>query len=196
MSFTYDFIMPNDTVQFAYCIPYGYGKLLKLITGLGNAKIMPSLKSLSGLAIPVLEVTDDEVADYNKKVILITGRIHPGESNSSYVAEGMLEYLCGNEQTAKELRRSYIFYVIPMLNPDGVIAGNYRTSFFGKDLNRTFDQSRKYAFPETFHLLEFVKELKKTNKKRFCIYLDLHGHSVKKNVFMYGPDFNIQHSNY
>jgi murein tripeptide amidase MpaA len=40
-----------------------------------------------------------------------------------------------------------------MINPDGVIAGNYRTSFFGKDLNRTFDQSRKYAFPETFHLL-------------------------------------------
>lgn len=64
-----------------------------------------------------------------------------------------MEFLCGSEQTAKELRRSYIFYVIPMLNPDGVIAGNYRTSFFGKDLNRTFDQSRKYAFPETFHLL-------------------------------------------
>lgn len=86
MSFTYDFIVPNDTVQFAYCIPYGYGKLLKLVTGLGNVKIMPSLKSLSGLAVPVLEVTDDEVAEYNKKVILITGRIHPGESNSSYVA--------------------------------------------------------------------------------------------------------------
>lgn len=40
-----------------------------------------------------------------------------------------------------------------MLNPDGVIAGNYRTSLFGKDLNRTFDQSRKFAFPETFHLV-------------------------------------------
>jgi len=24
----------------------------------------------------------------------------------------------------------------------------------------------------------------------------LHGHSVKKNIFMYGPDFNIQHPNY
>ena len=33
------------------------------------------------------------------------------------------------------------------MNPDGVIAGNFRTSLFGKDLNRTFDTSRKYAFP-------------------------------------------------
>jgi hypothetical protein len=83
-----------------------------------------------------------------------------------------------------------------MLNPDGVVAGNYRTSFFGKDLNRTFDQSRKFAFPETFLLLELARELKRKHKRRFCLYIDLHGHSVKKNVFMYGPDFGIQHANY
>jgi cytosolic carboxypeptidase protein 2/3 len=83
-----------------------------------------------------------------------------------------------------------------MVNPDGVVAGNYRTSLFGKDLNRTFDQSRKYAFPETFHLVELANQLKLTHKRRFNLYLDLHGHSVKKNVFMYGPDFSIQHSNY
>jgi cytosolic carboxypeptidase protein 2/3 len=63
------------------------------------------------------------------------------------MAEGFLDYLCGNEWTAKEIRKAYIFYVLPMINPDGVVAGNYRTSLFGKDLNRTFDQSRKYAFP-------------------------------------------------
>jgi murein tripeptide amidase MpaA len=85
--------------------------------------------------------------------VIITARAHPGESNSSFVAEGMLEYLCSNDNSAKELRKWYIFYVVPMINPDGVVAGNYRTSLFGKDLNRTFDQSRKYAFPETFHLV-------------------------------------------
>lgn len=83
-----------------------------------------------------------------------------------------------------------------MLNPDGVVAGNYRTSLFGKDLNRTFDQSRKFAFPEIYHLLRFAEEVKKVHKKRFCIYLDLHGHSIKKNIFMYGPDYSLQDSNY
>jgi murein tripeptide amidase MpaA len=61
--------------------------------------------------------------------------------------------VCSQQQQAKEFRKQFIAYVVPMLNPDGVVAGNYRTSLFGKDLNRTFNQSRKYAFPETFHLL-------------------------------------------
>lgn len=34
------------------------------------------------------------------------------------------------------------------------------------------------------------------HKKRFNFYFDLHGHSVKKNVFMYGPECSIQHVNY
>ena len=49
--------------------------------------------------------------------------------------------------------KRFHFYIVPMLNPDGVVAGNYRTSLFGKDLNRTFNQSRKYAFPESFCLV-------------------------------------------
>lgn len=30
------------------------------------------------------------------------------------------------------------FVIIPMMNPDGVVAGNFRTSLLGKDLNRLF----------------------------------------------------------
>ena len=126
----------------------------------------------------------------------MAGRIHPGESNSSHVAEGLLEFLTSNEPVVREARKMYIFYIVPMINPDGVVAGNYRTSLFGRDLNRTFHQSRKYAFPETYQLLEMATELKTRHKKRFCLFVDLHGHSVKKNIFMYGPEFSIQHGMY
>jgi len=34
------------------------------------------------------------------------------------------------------LREKFIFYIIPMLNPDGVINGNYRCAISGYDLNR------------------------------------------------------------
>jgi cytosolic carboxypeptidase protein 2/3 len=51
---------------------------------------MAPLKSLSGLAIPVLKITNDDRDEASKKVVLVTARIHPGESNSSYVAEGFL----------------------------------------------------------------------------------------------------------
>lgn len=59
MSFAYDFIMTNDTVQFAYCIPYTYSRLIKFISSINNIKILPSFKSLSGLPIPVLEITNE-----------------------------------------------------------------------------------------------------------------------------------------
>jgi len=32
------------------------------------------------------------------------------------------------------------FKIVPMINVDGVIGGNYRTSFIGKDLNRLYLQ--------------------------------------------------------
>lgn len=41
-----------------------------------------------------------------------------------------------HNKDAIELRKKYIFKIIPMTNPDGVIIGNYRTSLSGNDLNR------------------------------------------------------------
>lgn len=146
--------------------------------------------------MPILQLSDFNEPVENKKVVLVTARIHPGESNSSYVCEGLIKAIASDESRFKELRKKYHFYIIPMLNPDGVVAGNYRTSLFGKDLNRTFNQSRKYAFPEIFHLIDYTKKLKKEHKQRLSIYLDLHGHSVKKNVFFYGPDYNLAHTYY
>lgn len=58
MSFSYEFVTPRDTVHFAYCIPYTYSRLLKLLTQLSNFKQLPPFRSLSGLAIPVLEITN------------------------------------------------------------------------------------------------------------------------------------------
>jgi hypothetical protein len=38
------------------------------------------------------------------------------------------------------LRESLVFKIVPMLNPDGVIVGNNRASFTGKDMNRCYNQ--------------------------------------------------------
>jgi len=32
-----------------------------------------------------------------RPAIILTSRVHPGESNSSYITEGIIEYLIGNE---------------------------------------------------------------------------------------------------
>lgn len=64
----------------------------------------------------------------NKKerIVFISARVHPGESPSSHVLKGLLDFLLSNDKKAKRLRSLYVFKIVPMLNPDGVCLGNYR----------------------------------------------------------------------
>ena len=78
--------------------------------------------------------SQDAIAD--RKCVVVSSRVHPGESNSSFIMEGFLEFIVSNEKEARVLRDVYVFKVVPMLNPDGVIVGNYRCSLSGLDLNR------------------------------------------------------------
>lgn len=78
------------------------------------------------------------------------------------------------------------FYIVPMMNPDGVVVGNYRTSFSGRDLNRKFDEIGKFLYPEINGLVDLVKKLKKQRQK-IDFFFDFHSHSSKKNLFCYGP---------
>ena len=57
---------------------------------------------------------------------MIIARQHPGETVASFVMEGALKFLVGNSKEATILRQRYIFKIIPMVNPDGVIYGNFR----------------------------------------------------------------------
>jgi hypothetical protein len=40
------------------------------------------------------------------------------------------------------------FKIVPMINVDGVMVGNYRTSFIGKDLNRLYSQNPRKSNQE------------------------------------------------
>jgi murein tripeptide amidase MpaA len=71
-----------------------------------------------------------------------------------------------------------------MLNPDGVIKGNYRFSGYGCDLNRKWRNCKPNQQPEVYLMREFLRTLKEEKKVR--MYIDMHGHSRKKNVFFYG----------
>ena len=71
-----------------------------------------------------------------KKYVIVCARVHPGESNASFIMEGFLKFITSSNPQAVELRRKIVFKVVPMTNPDGVLAGNYRTSIAGNDLNR------------------------------------------------------------
>lgn len=49
-----------------------------------------------------------------------------------------------------------MFKIVPMLNPDGVAIGNYRTGLSGKDFNREYRAPDKVLFPEVYHFKKLV----------------------------------------
>ena len=110
--------------------------------------------------------------------------------------EGFIKFICGNSKEAQNLRKKVIFKIIPMLNPDGVVLGNYRTGLSGKDFNREFLSPDPKIFPEVHAIKKLVSENKEVFKDNLQLFLDFHGHSVKKNVFAYGPEYPIIHKYY
>lgn len=127
--------------------------------------------------------------------MVLTARVHPGETNSSWMMKGLLDYLTSNAPDAKVvlisiklfcctemsdlictncclisiitlilvfysqlLRDAFIFKIVPMLNPDGVIVGNYRCSLAGRDLNRNYKTVLKDSFPPIWHVRNMVRK--------------------------------------
>jgi len=77
-----------------------------------------------------------------------------------------------------------------MLNIDGVIFGNFRTGLVGKDLNRCFKEHDDLnLYPEIKYVIELASDLKKTFNDNMIGFYDFHGHSQKRNVFCYGPQY-------
>ncbi|XP_041852156.1 cytosolic carboxypeptidase 2 [Melanotaenia boesemani] len=194
LTWTFQFPYDSDTCYLAHCYPYTYSRLQRYLRRISSNPAVASYcqvrvlcHSLAGNAVYVVTITSKAVGrqeSRNKKAVVVTARVHPGETNGSWVMEGLLDFLLGDSDDAQLLRDNFVFKVVPMLNPDGVVVGNYRCSLAGRDLNRNYKTLLRDSFPCVWHTRNMVERL--VVEKDVVLYCDFHGHNRKNNAFMYG----------
>ncbi|XP_061679258.1 cytosolic carboxypeptidase 4 isoform X2 [Syngnathoides biaculeatus] len=201
LTFTITFKYKEDVCYLAYHYPYTYSALrahLNLLhRSVASSKVFFRQQiicpTLSGNSCPVVTITacppskcDKDLHQLGKRpCIVLTSRVHPGESNASWVMKGTLEFLCSNDPIAQALRETFVFKIIPMLNPDGVINGMNRCDLSREDLNRQWCKPDPILCPTIYHTKGFLYYLNSIGRAPL-VFCDYHGHSRKKNVFLYG----------
>ncbi|CAJ1363377.1 unnamed protein product, partial [Effrenium voratum] len=191
LSFAYTWEHDDDTVFFAYHYPYTYSYLCSYLDSLAAHPYAGSLftrrvlcYTIGGLPCEALDVnvdTDDVPAGFQRGLAVITARVHPGESNASWMMHGFISFLLSPAAEAKALRQAFKWLIVPMLNPDGVVRGCYRCSLAGTDLNRVYLKPNKMLHAEIYHLKEAMKSAGTVD-----LFIDFHGHSKKEGIFFYG----------
>ena len=190
-------LSPDSWTYVAYCPPYTFSELNQFLLNQHLEKKTEIVKrelfckSESGIDSPMLTITEFEKLDCltereDRPIIILTSRVHPGETCSSHLMHGIIAFLLGGTKPARLLRELFEFMVIPMLNTDGVILGNFRAGLAGDDLNRQYLKPEAEFHPSVLTLLNKVANLR--SDRRVAMFIDLHGHSTKPNVFSYGPE--------
>ena len=127
-------------------------------------------------------MNDSKIID-DRQAVIIIARQHPGETVGSFVIQGCIDFLMGNSEEAKKLREIYLFKIVPMMNPDGVLVGNSRTSFAGCDLNRRWGKPNEIIHPEVYFTKNMI--LKLTLQRNIAFIIDCHGHFGTFNSLFY-----------
>lgn len=114
-------------------------------------------QSIGGLNVYQLTFAKKKAANgalrYRKRqCIYIQARLHAAETHGSFIMSHIISELSLNYRKYDAIFNNYIIKLIPMVNPDGVVVGNSRSSLAGVDLNRRWSNPVPNIHPEIYFL--------------------------------------------
>ena len=78
----------------------------------------------------------------------------------SHIFNGILRFLVKKDNLlASILRENFVFYLVPIINPDGVYRGHYRTDTQGLNLNRFYLNPSATDHPAIYAIKELMGHL-------------------------------------
>lgn len=112
------------------------------------------------------------------RVLLVLGRQHPPETTGSRALMAFIDALAADTPDATAFRASTRVLVVPVMNPDGVVEGHWRTNANGIDLNRDW---REFRQPETRAVRDMLQREVRAHGRKLAFALDFH--STWKDIF-------------
>lgn len=196
LSFAFIFDREDDIYQFALTYPYSYSRLQAYLSVLEQKfplqrdSLINSVQQRRLELITFDDVKKPETIEPGKnpiRVIVVLARSHPMESPTSYVVQGLIEFLAiANHPIAKLLRENVVFKIIPMMNPDGVFLGNNRANGLGHDMNRYWNNISFYTHPTLSATMDMLKEYDTSDCYQLDFVIDIHAHTSLMGAFIVG----------
>lgn len=176
--FTQEFVKKD--VWIAYAHPYTCEQaddFVKLLVDNKHCKITDIGASVNKRPIRLVTITDFSVPDDDKKKVFIQAFQHPGEDCVGYYMEGLIERLLSDTPEALAVRKGLVFYLVPMVNPDGAFHGSCRYNANGEDLNSIWLKDDP-GQPEVACIRQWLQTHKRQGNE-LDLFLDIHSHSQR-----------------
>jgi hypothetical protein len=129
----------NNEVFVATFFPFSYTEMQNYAEAVSSSEWVDKSvlgSSEQGRDLILLTITNLTIPVTDKKVIYIIGRQHAAETSSSHMIKGMIDFLISADPDAETMRNNYVWYIVPMVNPDGVYLGNSRGTADLRNANR------------------------------------------------------------
>lgn len=182
-------------MRVAKYFPYTVTRKNAWLASIASAPRVRSIVSLGnsqqGRPIEKIEMTDDTVPDANKERIWIHAGIHPAETTSYFMVEGLVAWLTSGDPYAEALLDNALIEIVMMANPDGVFLGNYRTNANSVNLEADWSAPYNSTQPELVALRTAIEGYMGTaaNPGSHPIRILLNLHSTHNVAF----PFHFQH---
>lgn len=160
----------SETVVAAFCYPYGPAELDETMNEAGKVWICePIGVTGEGRVQERLRLAGQEAATLRPGVYLLA-RQHAGETPGSWALDGILRYLAGDDDDVRAIREEMELWLLPFVDLDGVVKGDYGKDALPWDFNRAWEV---LAMRPEVHALQ--RDLKRfTARTAPCLIIDLH----------------------
>ena len=180
---------PKSAMWLAWGAPYVTENSAKLAERLKSDFCEPFIlcKSREGRNVQAFKVTSKDKSS-NKKAIWIQARQHAWESGSSWVGEGLLEWICGDTPEAQELRDKAIIYYVPIMDVDNVATGN------GGKEQSPHDHNRDWSDKPHWNSVASAQKIMASHidNGSMTLFIDLHNPGPSsKETFLFAADEDI-----